>query len=463
MVHRSLFTSHPEGRLVLLTRAPSLALIAALVVALISLGGCGSSAGSATAPNVLRIWYSTDDPVERAWSQQLARRFEATHPAIHVQLTDYSFEDLNTKLQLALAAGDPPDLAYVTPRGPGIPAYVGNHKLLNLASAARANRWTARLRPGLLASYNEPFHFYGAPAGAIMAVPTSLAAVGVLYNTRLLHALRLEVPRTLAAFQHDLTVAKAAGDVPIGIGNGDGWLGDDWYLTLVNALVAPATLAPEQRLAPHFSFKQAPFLRAGALLQRWSQHNYLTPDFGGLDAQEGIDQFFHGKTLFQLISSSEDSQIGQDARETHVPIGVFAFPSVRSGAVMPLSGYLGWVVPRDGGHHDTAIQFINALLTPSTALFLIRQGVIPAESIGNAAPASVDPVWLRQYLHALNTAQPGVYLDAAPIGNLNGTMEANVQLLLQGYEKSTFLVKSLQEVYASRGRRGSTARIDGEF
>jgi hypothetical protein len=43
-------------------------------------------------------------------------------------------------------------------------------------------------------------------------------------------------------------------------------------------------------------------------------------------------------------------------------------------------------------------------------------------------------------------------------------MEANVQLLLQGYEAPAFLVKSLQEVYASHGKHGgSTARIDGEY
>lgn len=443
-------------------RSPALRVIVLLCVSVIVLTGCGSAAGSAGSANVLHIWYSTDDPVERVWSQQLARRFEASHPSIHVQLTDYSFEDLNTKLQLALAAGDPPDLAYVTPRGPGIPAYVGNHKLLDLAAAARADRWAKRLRPGLLSSYNAVFRFYGARPSAIVAVPTSLAAVGVLYNTRLLHALHLQAPRSLGAFQRDLAIAKRAGNVPIGIGNGDGWLGDDWYLTLVNAGIPAAQLRPEQRLSPHFNFEQAPFLHAGSILQRWSQRGYLTPDFGGLDAQEGIDQFFHGKTLFQFVSSSEDSQIGQDERETRLPVGVFAFPTNRGLSVMPQSGYLGWVVPRDGHNHETAIGFINDLLTPAIAGFLIHQGVIPAQSSSRITQRARSS-WLRQYLHALNTARPGIYLDAAPIANLNGTMEANVQLLLQGYEQPAFLVKSLQEVYTSHGSHGNTARIDGEF
>jgi raffinose/stachyose/melibiose transport system substrate-binding protein len=428
------------------------------------LAGCG--AGNAAPTRTLQIWYSTDDPVERVWSQQLARRYEQLHPGILVNLRDYSFEDLNTKLQLALASGDPPDLAYVTPRGPGIPAYIAAHRLRNLSRPARANNWAGKLRPGLLEAYNAPFRYFGAAPGSVEAVPTSLAAVGILYNRRLLRTLHLAVPRTLRAFESALARAKQAGYTPIGIGNADGWLGDDWYLTLVNATVPGASLDREQHLSNSFNFQRPPFVAAATTLQRWSNRGYFTQDFGGVDAQEGIDLFFHGKTLFQLISSSENSQIAQDQRQTHLPIGVFSFPRTGGGSVMPLSGYLGWVVPAAAQHPTEAISFINALLSPQTPPILERNSVLPAHASNQtrASSTGLKSGWQQQYLKALDTAQPGVYLDAAPVANLNATMEANVQLLLQGYEAPAFLVKSLQEVYASHGKHGgSTARIDGEF
>jgi raffinose/stachyose/melibiose transport system substrate-binding protein len=429
-----------------------------------ALSGCSSSSAATT--HTLQIWYSTDDPVERVWSQQLARRYEHLHPGVLVSLRDFSFEDLNTKLQLALSAGDPPDLAYVTPRGPGIPAYIAAHRLRDLSAAARANGWAGKLRPGLLAAYNEPFQYFGAPRGSTMAVPTSLAAVGILYNQRLLHQLRLTVPHTFGSFEAALARAKSAGYTPIGIGNADGWLGDDWYLTLVNATVPSSTLASEQHLSSSFSFRRPPFVAAANTLQRWSNRGYFTQDFGGIDAQEGIDLFFHGKTLFQLISSSENSQIAQDQRQTKLPIGVFSFPRARGGGVMPLSGYLGWIVPAAPQHPTEAISFINTLLSPQTPAILERHGVLPAHAShrGTATGPRTAPGWQRQYLAALNASRPGVYLDAAPVANLNATKEANVQLLLQGYEAPAFLVKSLQEVYASHGKHGgSTARIDGEY
>lgn len=437
-------------------------LLIAPLLLLAALAGCGASTGSSSGAHssTLTIWYSTDDPVERAWAQQLASRYQTAHPNVHVTMNVLSFEDFNTKLQLALNAGDPPDLAYATPRGPGIPAYLGAHRLLDLTQAARVHHWAQRLRPNLLTEYNAPFGLMGARPGHIVAVPTALAAVGLMVNTRLLHRLDLGIPTTVAQFEQALPRAKAAGLVPLGMGNEDGWLGDDWYLTLINSSVPPATLQPEQVNSKTFSFQRPPFVAAGQTLQNWANRNYFTAQFGGLDAQEGVDQFFKGQTLFQLISSSENAQILRDQQRTHLPIDVFAFPRAQGGTVMPLSGYLGWIVPKAGQNHTGAIDFIDSLLSPTTTSFLLKQGVLPAAP---AEPGGAAARWQADYLRALNRSLPGVYLDAAPVANLNATMEANVQLLLQGYEPPSFLVRSLQQDYATRGKVGSTARIDGEF
>lgn len=436
-------------------------LVLALLALVLPLSGCGTqSAASGASP--LRIWYSTDDPVERHWIQELVRLFDKAHPTVPVRLTVYSFEDINTKLQLALSAGNPPDLAYVTPRGPGIPVYVQNHQLRDLTVAARTYHWATRLRPGLLAQYNAPFAFLGGRRGHVVAVPMALAAVGVLYNRQLLARLHLAVPHSLTQFTADLARAKAAGYTALGMGNADGWLGDDWYLTLVNSLIRPSSLRSEEQLDPHFSFRRSPFLTAGHTIQHWAQAGYYTNNFGGLDAQEGVDLFFRGHTLFQLVSSSQNAQINQDEQQTRLPLGIFAIPAAYGGTVMPQSGYEGWVVPAAGHNTTAAVTFINYVLSPSVARFLLHQALLPAAQMNAVSGSTLT--WQQQYLRALDRSQPGVYLDAAPVPNLNATMEANVQLLLQGYEGPQFLTKSLQEDYASHGSRGgSTARIDGEF
>jgi raffinose/stachyose/melibiose transport system substrate-binding protein len=434
--------------------------------------GCGSASNGAATVSTLQIWYATDDPIERAWAEQLAHRFARAHPGIRIDFKVYGFDDFNTKMQLALSSGHPPDLAYATPRAPGIPIYVRANELTDLSRYARHYHWAQRLRPGLLAEYNAPFALWAQGrvrtergAGPIYAVPQAVAAVAVLYNRRLLAQLHVGVPHTLEEFVHAVVLAKRAGMIPLGLGNADGWLGDDWYLTLANTQFPPGYLESELRLSPRFSFQRAGFYWASSLLARWAQAGDFTPDFGGLDAQDGIDAFFRGHTLFQLISSTEDAQILSDQRATGVPIGLFPFPGRDEGSqpVIPYSGYEGWIVPRRSGNIRLAVTFITWVLQPATTRFLLQHGVLPAATVRASQVSPQRAALQRAYLEALERARPGVYLDAAPIPNLNATMEVNIQMLLAGLKLPRAVVQSIDRLYHLLGHSSSAVRIDGEF
>ncbi len=445
-------------------RAGALALAALIVVGAAAWAPALRSQHASATATQLRVWYATDDPDEGALAQALAKGFGASHPSIHVALQTFGLDDLNQKMQLALAGGTPSDVVYTTPRGPGLPAYVRAGKLRDLTSAARQNHWAARLRPGLLADYNSLLTHGTRGSGHIYAAPYALAAVGVLYNKALFQRLRLSVPRTLAQMETLLGRIQRTGFTPLGLGNADGWVGDDWYLTMVNALTGPAALTPALRLDPHFSFGGSAFHTAASTLQSWSERNYFTRDFGGLDAQDSVDAFFEGRTAMQLVSSTEDPQILTLTRESKLDVGVFPFPSATAGrpGVVPQSGYAGWAIPTAARQPAAALTFINAMTTDTTARALAAYGLLPASRV---SVATLHPVasFQRDYLEMLTTATPGVYLDAAPVPNLNATMEANVQLLLQRVESPSFISHSLQEVYNSYGVKASSTRTDGEF
>jgi hypothetical protein len=129
---------------------------------------------------------------------------------------------------------------------------------------------------------------------------------------------------------------------------------------------------------------------------------------------------------------------------------------------MPQSGYEGWAVPAASRQPALATAFITQMLSAATAQALLVQGLLPARQLDSRTVAQAPPLQ-RAYLQALATAEPGVYLDGAPVPNLNATMEANVQLLLQQIETADFLTRSLQLVYTSAGARATGTRTDGEF
>jgi len=100
------------------------------------------------------------------------------------------------------------------------------------------------------------------------------------------------------------------------------------------------------------------------------------------------------------------------------------------------------------------------MLGAATAQTLLTHGLLPARPV---AVATASGPFQRAYLQALATSAPGIYLDGAPVPNLNATMEANVELLLQRLETPEFLTRSLQTVYDSGGVRATSTRTDGEF
>lgn len=431
--------------------------------------GHAHAAASRATTTTLRIWYGSDDPTEQAWAQQLASQFATQHPAIKVQFSFYDLDDMNDKTQLALNTPNPPDLIYSPPRGPGLPAYVRAGRLLDLSADARKLGWATQLRPGLLASYNTLLDANGgaSAAGHLYGVPYLMASDAMLYNKDIFAKLHLQIPRTVAQFAALLPRLKQAGYIPLGFGNQDAWTGDAWYLALLNAKVGPAALRPALRLDPSFSFTAAPFQQAAATLQSWVKAGYFTPHFGGLDPQDAVEDFFDdGHTAMQLVSSTEASQILSSWRDDDSKakqIGVFAFPSAQAGQapVMVQDGYSGWAIPRGSHNPAAAATYITAMLSAATSQVLLAHGLIPAHrlmgSVRTAAP------FQQEWLHALATATPGVYLDAVPTPNFLATMEAQLQQLLAGKESPESLTKTLQQAYVSRGSNAPFTDTDGEF
>ena len=129
---------------------------------------------------------------------------------------------------------------------------------------------------------------------------------------------------------------------------------------------------------------------------------------------------------------------------------------------MPSSGYAGWAIPSAGHQPALAEAFITWMLGDDTARQLAGHGLLPARILSAAEIRGLSG-FQQDYLRAEQGATPGIYIDGAPVPNLNATMEANVQLMLRHFENPAFLSKSLQLVYDSHGTKASSTRTDGEF
>ncbi|KAA0942909.1 ABC transporter substrate-binding protein [Streptomyces apricus] len=96
-------------------RVTGLIAVVSALSATAALGGCGSSAGDG--PVTLRLvaadyGNSQANSSQKYWDK-LTKAYEADHPDVDVEVSVYSWNDVDAKVKSMVAAGDPPDLAQI--------------------------------------------------------------------------------------------------------------------------------------------------------------------------------------------------------------------------------------------------------------------------------------------------------------------------------------------------------------
>src|SRR5205814_8115666 len=70
---------------------------------------------SAQAQKVIRVWHTETQPNSQEAVKNIARRFEAKHPGVKVEVEALAWGDLEPKIMQSLAAGTPPELSHGQP------------------------------------------------------------------------------------------------------------------------------------------------------------------------------------------------------------------------------------------------------------------------------------------------------------------------------------------------------------
>src|SRR5256886_15248278 len=83
------------------------AFVAALALAL--------AVSAAHAQKVIRVWHTETQPNSQEAVKNIAKRFEAKHPGVKVEVEALAWGDLEPKIMQSLAAGTPPELSHGQP------------------------------------------------------------------------------------------------------------------------------------------------------------------------------------------------------------------------------------------------------------------------------------------------------------------------------------------------------------
>ncbi|MFD1253638.1 Multiple sugar-binding protein precursor [Devosia equisanguinis] len=245
--------------------------------------------------------------------------FAKAHPDITLDVVASEQSSYKTKLNTAMASGNPPDVFYTLPGG-FLGAFVDGGQMYALDEDLAKDGWGDSFLESALAQTTIDGHTY--------AVPVDVDSVVFWYDKALFAEMGWTPPTTWEELTALAEETKAAGVIPFSLGNKDSWPATFWFQYMemrlkgsgvVSAFVngdADATLGEEGTTA----FQNVADLAA---------KDYFPIGFNGLSDQEANMLFLNGQAAMLLngtwqIGASADAPEGFD-------LGYFAFPSVAGG------------------------------------------------------------------------------------------------------------------------------------
>jgi raffinose/stachyose/melibiose transport system substrate-binding protein len=405
-----------------------------------------SSSAGTTASVTLTVW-DTGTGAQAQLNEKLAARFEKRHPGVTVNRVQYSYNDLNAKLRLALSGPNPPDVLQLAGVPANGPLMVKAGLLLNLDPYARQYGWRKKFAKALLAwaSFTPDGSRRG--IGSLYGISSTGEALGIYYDRARLKALGVSLPRTLGQFDTVLAKAKAAGMTPILLGNLEKWPG---YLAWTQVLnVAAGTRYSAVNAfgysRPGTSIRTSA-TRASTIFQGWASKGYINPDSAGLSYNDLIPQLAKRRALFIL----DGSWLGADLQGAGLAkkIGFALLPPLKGGgpAVATGTGGQPYGIPANAKNKDLAAAYLGFITSRQASLDLARIGGLPSiSSLGYTPPAgSTQADLFRSWALLLRKNGLLSYVDTAT-PTMGDTLGAGVQELIAGRIKPKALANRIQQ------------------
>lgn len=358
---------------------------AVLIAGLTSLAVAGCAPGSSSPPPAASAKPSavpTDQPVTlTVWDQEvrggqaaqmkaLNTAFEAKYPNITLKRVSRSFDDLNTTLRLALSGNEPPDVVQANNGRPQMGAFVKAGQLRPLDAYADKYGWKQRYPQSVLqyVSYTPDGKIFG--QGSLYGMPQVGEVVGILYNKAKLAKLGLQPPKTWQEFEAALAKAKAAGEVPMQLGNLD-----KWPAIHVFGSVQGAHVPKEQITTLGFGRKGASWntpenTAAAEQLVSWVDKGYFNKGFNGQGYDPAWQAFGKGEGVF-LIGGSW--LIADLAKVLKQDLG-FVLPP---GGVATGGTGLPFAITAKSPNPDAAAAYIDFITSKDAMKVLTDNGLLP--------------------------------------------------------------------------------------
>jgi len=328
---------------------------------------------------------TTDGPVTIEWwalsggggavdpstefKKEVVAEYEAAHPNVKINMTILENEAFKQKIQVAIQAGDPPDIFHSW--GGGTMVEYANQGMLRDVTDFVNSTLSKKIGIGALGVYGYDGTYYGSPY--------DMGGVVFWYNKDIFAEAGVQVPTTWADMLTAVDKIKAAGYVPIALGAGDKWPAHFWWVYL--AMRIGGIDAFNAAYGGNGSFKDETFVKAGEMLLQLAAKEPFQTGFLGATYDDQARMVGDGKAAMELMGQWAPSVEANNSAsgEGVANLGMFTFPAVAGGAgavTDVMGGGNGYVFGKDAP--DEALDFLDFFLDKDRQIKQIDiEGIIP--------------------------------------------------------------------------------------
>ena len=441
------------------TRLTSVA-IGGVALAL-TLAACAPGTGQADKPDSQSGEISTDisgvgDVTLTVWDQevrggqneqieQLNAAFEKKYPNVTIDRVSQAFDDLNTTLRLALTDKDAPDVVQANNGRNTMGAFVAADQLRPLDDYADAYGWFDRYSESILqySTYSDDASVFG--EGDLYGLPQVGEVVGIFYSKSKLEGLGLEVPSDWAAFGEALSAAKAAGEIPVQLGNIEQWPALHVFGPMQADYVAPDDIINLGLGNPGASWETAENEKAAEALQAWANDGYFNDGANGTDYDAAWQALAAGNGVFLIggswLAADLADAMGDD-------LGFF-LPQTEDGSLATTGGTgLPFTITSAAENTDVAAAYIDFITSDDAMEIIAETGNLPVNRTAELAPDSGVLADIYTVFGDVSTDGSLLpYLDYAT-PTFGETLGQSLQNLIDGRLAPKDFVEALEADYA---------------
>ncbi len=375
---------------------------AAALAGAVGLGSAGALAADVT----VRLMHVDQNPAVGSFFNDLARRFESTHPGVKVEIQYLENESYKKKLTTLLQSPDRPNILYSW--GGGVLREQVKAGVVEDITAAMNAGWKDRFMPAAVQAYTIDNKVYG--------VPFQASQVGFFYNKDLFAKAGVDAGsiKTWDDLLGAVKKFKDAGITPIIAGGGDKWPLHFYWSHLAIRVGGKAAFDAAMR-GEGKGFASDTFVRAGELFKQLADLKPFQPGYLGVSFPQSAGQFGDGKgAMVLMLNGMLGSMKVNSADKVGVPddkLGWMPFPTVAGGKGDPsdtLGGLNGWIITK--GSPKEAVEFMRFFSEAQNQRFAAERGFyLPV--VNGTQDAIKRPVLRRLAENVANAKYHQVYYD----------------------------------------------------